>query len=41
MNAAARDINQFNFFHGQLVDLRVPRPMFLQMMLIHDYASNM
>ena len=34
MNAAARDINQFNFFHGQLVDLRVPRPMFLQMMLL-------
>jgi cell division protein FtsL len=34
MNAASRDINQFNFFHGQLVDMHVPRPMFLQMMLL-------
>ena len=34
MNAAARDINQFNFFHSQLVDIHVPKPMFLQMLLL-------
>lgn len=34
MNAAAREINQSNFFSGQLSDLRLSKPLCLQMILV-------
>jgi cell division protein FtsL len=34
MNAAARTIHQSNVFSGQLADIRVPKQLFLQMILL-------
>jgi cell division protein FtsL len=34
MNAAARDINQSNFFQGQLADVRLSRPFCMQLALL-------
>lgn len=34
MNAAAKNINQSNFFHGQLADIRMSKSLCLQIMLL-------
>ncbi len=34
MNAAAREINQSNFFSGQLTDMRLSKPLCLQISLL-------
>jgi cell division protein FtsL len=34
MNAAARSINQSNFFHGQLADMRMTKPLCFQGILL-------
>lgn len=34
MNAAARDINQSDLFHGQLADMKLSRTFCLQMILL-------
>lgn len=34
MNAAARDINQTNFFHGHWVNMRLSYPSFLRLVMM-------